>query len=63
MRLQSLIQLLGYETKMIRTEDISIYREGKSLAQKKISDLKERKLNDNTLTTIEEKRNTCITKH
>lgn len=42
MRLQSLIQLLGYETKMIRTEDISIYREGKSLAQKKISDLKER---------------------
>jgi len=42
MRLQSLMQLLGYDTKMIRTDDISVYTEGKSLAQKKISDLKER---------------------
>jgi len=41
-RLQSLMQLLGYDTKMIRTEDISVYTEGKTLAQKKISDLKER---------------------
>ena len=42
MRLQSLMQLLGYDTKMIRTNDISVYTEGKTLAQKKISDLKER---------------------
>lgn len=41
-RLQSLMQLLGYQTKMIRTQDISVYTEGKTLAQKKISDLKER---------------------
>lgn len=42
MRLQSLIQLLGYETAMVRTEDISIYTKGETLAQKKLSDLKER---------------------
>lgn len=42
LRLQELIRLLGYETKMIRTEDISVYTEGETLAQKKISDLKER---------------------
>jgi len=42
MRLQSLMQLLGYDTKMVRTEDISVYTEGKTLAQKKISDLKKR---------------------
>lgn len=41
-RLQDLIRLLGYETKMIRTEDISVYTKGETLAQKKMSDLKER---------------------
>lgn len=42
MRLQDLLHLLGYETKMIRREDISVYTEGKSLSEKKRSDLKER---------------------
>lgn len=40
--LNDLMHLLGYETKMIRTEDISVYTEGESIAQKKISDLKQR---------------------
>ncbi len=42
LRLRDLLHLLGYQTKMIRTRDISVYTEGKSLSQKKISDLKER---------------------
>lgn len=42
LRLNDLFHLLGYDTKMIRTSDISIYTKGESLAQKKISDLKER---------------------
>lgn len=41
-RLQDMIHLLGYETKMTRTKDISVYTKGETLAQKKISDLKER---------------------
>ena len=41
-RLNSLFQFLGYDTKSIRTEDISVYTEGATIAQKKISDLKER---------------------
>lgn len=42
LRLNDLFHLLGYDTKMIRTTDISIYRQGNTIAQKKISDLKER---------------------
>ena len=42
LRLRDLLQLLGYETKMTRDTDISIYTKGETLAQKKISDLKER---------------------
>ena len=42
LRLNDLLHLLGYETKMIRTTDTSVYTKGESLAQKKISDLKER---------------------
>lgn len=42
LRLDDLMHLLGYTTKMIRTEDISIYTEGTTIAAKKISDLKER---------------------
>ena len=42
LRLNDLMQLLGHRTKMIRTEDTSIYTKGESLSQKKISDLKER---------------------
>ena len=42
LRLRDLLQLLGYDTKMIRTSDISVYTKGETLAQKKASDLKER---------------------
>lgn len=42
LRLKDLFHLLGYETRMIRTEDISVYTKGETLSQKKISDLKER---------------------
>ena len=41
-KLQDFLHLLGYETKLIRREDVSVYTEGKSLSQKKRSDLKER---------------------
>lgn len=41
-RLNDLIHFLGYETIMTRDRDISIYTKGETLAQKKISDLKER---------------------
>lgn len=41
-RLNDLLQLLGYQTKMTRDTDISIYTKGETLAQKKASDLKER---------------------
>lgn len=42
LRLNDLLQFLGYHTKMIRTEDISVYTKGETIAQKKASDLKER---------------------
>lgn len=42
LRLDDLFHFLGYETKMIRTEDISVYTKGETIAQKKVSDLKER---------------------
>ena len=42
MRLNDLMQLLGYDTKMTRSEDISIYTSGNTIAAKKVSDLKER---------------------
>lgn len=41
-RLNDLFHLLGYETKMIRTTDTSIYTKGETIAQKKVSDLRER---------------------
>ena len=41
-RLENLSHLLGFRTIMTRREDISIYREGDTIAQKKASDLKER---------------------
>jgi N-acetylmuramoyl-L-alanine amidase len=41
-RTNDLLHLLGIHTKMIRTEDISIYKSGKTIAAQKISDLKER---------------------
>ena len=42
LRLNDLLQLLGYKTVMIRTEDESIYISGETIAAKKISDLRQR---------------------
>lgn len=42
LRLEDLLHLLGYDTNMIRRSDISIYKAGSTISQKKISDLKER---------------------
>ena len=42
LKLQDLFNLLGIQTKMIRTEDVSIYTSGQTIAAKKVSDLKER---------------------
>lgn len=42
LRLNDLMHLLGINTYMIRTEDVSIYTSGNSIAAKKVSDLKER---------------------
>ncbi len=48
-RLRDMLQLLGYDTKMTRDKDISIYTKGETLAQKKKSDLQERvKMVNNT---------------
>ena len=41
-RLNTLMRFLGLHTKMIRTEDISVYTEGTTIAQKKVSDIKNR---------------------
>lgn len=40
--LNDLLALLGYETKLVRDSDISVYTKGETIAQKKVSDLKER---------------------
>ena len=42
LRLRDVFHLLGYRTIMIRTEDISIYKSGETIAAKKISDLRSR---------------------
>ena len=42
LRLNDLMQFLGYETVMIRTTDTSIYTEGNTIASQKVSDLKQR---------------------
>lgn len=42
LRLRDLLHFLGYETRMTRDSDISIHRTGETIAQKKMSDLKER---------------------
>ena len=41
-RLNDLLHFLGYETRMIRTDDVAVYTTGDTIARKKISDLKER---------------------
>ncbi len=42
LELQDLFHLLGYKTQMIRTGDVSVYTQGNTLSEKKLSDLKER---------------------
>ena len=42
LRMEALFELLGYDTKMIRREDVSVHTKGDTIAEKKISDLKER---------------------
>ena len=42
LRLRDLMNFLGYQTRMIRTEDISIFPQGDTIAQRKMSDLRER---------------------
>ena len=42
LRLRDLLEFLGHRTVIIRTEDISVYTKGETIAQKKASDLKER---------------------
>lgn len=42
LRLDDLLHFLGYETKMIRTDDVSVYTDGNTIAARKISDLKNR---------------------
>ena len=42
LRLEDLMHLVGWDTVMIRREDISVYTEGESIAAKKVSDLNER---------------------
>ena len=42
LRLNDLMHLLGINTKMIRKTDQSVYTQGQTIAQKKISDLKQR---------------------
>ena len=42
LKLRDICNLLGIKTVMIRTEDISVYTYGETIAAKKVSDLKER---------------------
>lgn len=42
LRLNDLLHFLGYETRMVRTTDTSIYTEGDTIAAQKVSDLKQR---------------------
>lgn len=41
-RLSDLCVFLGYETILLREDDVSLYTKGETIAQKKLSDLKER---------------------
>lgn len=42
LRVNDLLRFLGVQTKMIRTEDVSVYTEGQTIAQKKVSDIHNR---------------------
>ena len=41
-KLEDLLHLLGFKTLMVRKTDISIHTDGESIAEKKVSDLKQR---------------------
>lgn len=41
-RLNDLLRLLGHDTKMLRVNEDSVYTEGETIGQKKVSDLKQR---------------------
>lgn len=41
-KLNDLLIFMGYQTKMVRTEDVSIHTQGNTIAAKKMSDLKQR---------------------
>ena len=41
-KLDDLLHLLGYQTKMVRKTDVSVYTSGDTIAAKKISDLRQR---------------------
>lgn len=42
LRLRDLMEILGVQTTMVRETDCSVYTQGTTIAQKKVSDLKER---------------------
>lgn len=42
LRVDALLRFLGYDTRMIRVTDTSIYTEGDTIAEQKVSDLKNR---------------------
>lgn len=42
LRLDDLLHLMGYDTRMIRKNDTAVYTEGETISQKKVSDLKNR---------------------
>ena len=42
LRLEQVLHLLGHDTRMTRKTDTAIYTKGETIAQKKVSDLKER---------------------
>ena len=42
LKLRDVFHLLGYRTEMIRTTDDSVYTQGNTIAEKKVSDLKQR---------------------
>ncbi len=42
LRLDDLLHFMGFETRMIRTTDVSVYTQGLTIAAKKVSDLKQR---------------------
>ena len=42
LKLNDLLHILGHQTRMIRTDDRSVYTSGDTIARRKVSDLKER---------------------